>query len=157
MEILTNQPNSKPAYLDDQEREFYGIDGEIIYRLEEDYAYSWRGKDGYMRRLCVPAGFIYDGASVPQIVWTVSGIPPDGLHRAAALIHDYLYVYRGSPPRGTYQKLINGNWYDLEWTWKRHEADKMFCRIMRESGVDRGKRRMAYRAVRLFGGMAWHT
>lgn len=155
-EILVTQPKNVPVLLTPEERQKHGV-GEIAYMLSDPWFYSWRGRDGVYRRFNVPVGFIYDGASVPQIVWTVSGIIPDGLIRAAALVHDYLYVYRGAVPRGTYQKLIDGNWVDLEWVWTRREADKMFCRIMRESGVPRSKRRMAYRAVRLFGGGFWST
>ena len=39
---------------------------------------------GVRRRILIPKGFVYDGASVPRLVWTLSGILPDGLIRAAA-------------------------------------------------------------------------
>lgn len=155
-EIIITQPENRPVFLTKEERIKHGV-GELAYTIDEPWSYCWRAPDGYERRLKIPAGFIYDGASVPQLVWTISGIIPDGLIRAAALVHDYLYVYRGNVPRGTYQKLVDGEWVDLQWGWTRRECDKMFCRIMRESGVERGKRRMAYRAVRLFGGGAWAT
>jgi hypothetical protein len=38
----------------------------------------------------IPAGFVTDFASVPQIFWSI--IPPTGTKTRAAVIHDYLYT-----------------------------------------------------------------
>ena len=52
-------------------------------------------------------------------------------------------------------------WFDGEFwdisnhRWSRKEADQVFGRLMREAGVSKIKRRMAYYAVRWFGGSSW--
>jgi hypothetical protein len=141
------QPNVCPVLLKN---------GDEGYQLEEDYQYTWEGPDGCKRSINVPYGFIYDGASVPRIAWTLSGITPDGLLRPAALIHDFLYRYAGHLPRNSYGMLKDGYWRDLYGAvWSRKDCDRLFARIMREAGVSKVKRRLAYSGVRSFGWMSW--
>lgn len=68
------------------------------YRLLDTYHYCW-DLNGQQSRITVPEGFTYDGASVPRLAWTLSGITPDGLIRAAALIHDWIYNHAGALSR----------------------------------------------------------
>lgn len=89
----------------------------------------------------VPEGMIVDGASVPRIAWWF--MPPDGLHRAAALPHDDIYGRRGRMPSG--RKI------------KRIEADKLLYSRMREAGCHRFRCEVVYYAVRAFGWYAWMT
>ena len=125
------------------------------YRLVEDYLYRWE-KIEHEYRITVPAGFIFDGASVPRLAWTISGIRPDGLIRAAALIHDWLYQHDGLLPAGSHQfKGEDESWKNLVGRWSRKDADRLFARIMREAGVSKVKRRLAYLAVRTFGWRYW--
>lgn len=148
-----NQPNVVPIT-------------EKYYRLQEDYLYEWRitrtdkrtgDKIDTRQRLIVPEGFVYDGASVPRWLWTVTGITPDGLIRAAALLHDFIYRYKGWLPKGSYQMFDENTqqWKDLSAPWPRKSADRLFARVMRESGVSAFRRRLAYRGVRLFGWFTW--
>lgn len=123
------------------------------YRLVHDYSYTWTA-EGATWRIFVPAGFEYDGASVPRWVWTLTGIVPDGLHRAAALIHDWLYRHAGLLPDGSFWK--DGHSVD-GFPWQRHQADKLFANILAAHGVSQFRRRNMYRAVRLFGWMAWQS
>lgn len=123
-----------------------------LYSLVNPYSYSWSLDGVVYATLSVPKGFVTDGASVPRFAWTITGIRPDGLIRAAALIHDWLYFNGGRLPAGSYaftdHRPVLGR-------WRRKDADKLFARIMRECGVAKHKRRMAYLAVRLFGWRAW--
>lgn len=141
-----------------------------LYRLDEDYVYCWTiaaGEDNRFAepsevghqtryRIIVPAGFTYDGASVPRLLWTLTGIRPDGLIRAAALVHDWLYFYEGRLPPGSFQYLnAQGQWENVIGRWSRRDADRLFGRMLREAGVARRRRRWAYRAVRAFGWIPW--
>ncbi len=112
-----------------------------LYRLRSTYLYL--NNDGFFLR--IKKGYTSDGASVPRLVWTLTGITPDGLHRAAALIHDYIYDHAGRLPPQSCSKL----------SWTRKEADQIFLRIMREAGVSSFKSAIAYRAVRAFGWTGW--
>lgn len=127
------------------------------YRLEEDYQYQWDYL-GNTYRLNIPAGFEYDGASIPRFAWSVLGMSRDGLHRAAALVHDYIYEFEGDVPIGAISQLDGNTWKLLFTTrvFSREEADKMFCRILRESNVPSWKRKVVYWAVRAFGWTYWN-
>lgn len=103
-----------------------------LWRLNEPLIYRWRHA-GHPCTICVPAGFITDLASVPRLLWWL--IAPFCLGPAAVL-HDFLYR--------------RGGFYGGR-TWTRRDVDRLFGRVMRESGVPRWKRRLAFRAVRLFG------
>lgn len=43
----------------------------------------------------VPAGFITDGASIPQALWSIIGSPYTGKYRIAAIPHDVAYSTLG--------------------------------------------------------------
>ncbi len=102
-----------------------------LYRLEESYCYELLGV-----RLCVPAGFEYDGASYSRILFQ-----RDGVHRAACLVHDYLYTMKGEIGPLVYT---------------RYQADQCFKRLLKEAGVKNLHVFLAYSAVRLFGGVYWN-
>jgi len=80
----------------------------------------------------VPNGFITDFASVPRPLWAI--IPPDGKYTQAAVLHDYLY-----------QKKF----------FSRKRCDMVFNEAMKILGVPLWKRRVMYRALRIFGWIAW--
>lgn len=129
--------------------------GEPGYKLVEKYTYIWKAK-GTTWQIIIPKGYKSDGASVPRLVWTLSGLTPDGLIRAAALIHDFIYDHSGHLPCGSFKYVVNGEWYscpDIDWT--RKEADQLFANIMKECGVSKFQRRVAYLAVRVGGWTGW--
>lgn len=111
--------------------------GKYVDKWQTQAAFSVTLKDG--RRVTVPAGFVYDKASVPRFVWAY--IPRDDKDIVdAALVHDYLY---------TVQK-IEGKWIP------RETADAVFLELMERAGARLDKRRLAYRAVRCFGWRFWN-
>ncbi len=125
------------------------------YILDENYAYEW-DINGIPQRINIPKGFIYDGASVPRLLWSVSGLTPDGLIRAAALVHDWIYNFEGMLPEGSYQYFQDGQWKQVHGKWKRKDADRLFARMMKEANVPKWKRQLAYQAVRWFGRAYWN-
>jgi hypothetical protein len=131
------------------------------YRLVENYEYRWYSKNSSKDfRIIVPEGFIYDGASIPRVVWSISGLRPDGLIRAAACIHDWIYRYSGKVPPASYQfapdtpgeSLV---WSDCNESISRDYADRLFRYIMRDAGVAPRRVEMAYYAVWAFGWYSW--
>ena len=129
-----------------------------MYRLEELYVYEWTHNDTSYR-LHIPKGFEYDGASIPRVAWSIIGMGRDGLHRAAALVHDYIYHYDGKMPVGAISRKEGGKWSPMLFANKfsRKDADKMFCRMLRETEppVKPWKRKVVYWAVRAFGWAYW--
>jgi hypothetical protein len=87
----------------------------------------------------VPEGFVCDGASVPRPLWFFR--PPDGLHRAAAVAHDWLYANKGSLQDG---RMLS-----------REECDDAFQALLHEAGVGRRAAWLMHRGVRLGGWMTW--
>jgi hypothetical protein len=90
----------------------------------------------------IPAGFEFDGATVPRVLWTVSGITPWGLHQTAAMIHDYIYVNKG-------EGIVPG----LVLTQKF--ADKLLKYHFKELGYTPVQCHQVYVYCRVFGWLKW--
>jgi hypothetical protein len=81
----------------------------------------------------VPEGVKIDGASIPQVLWSIVGGPFEGKYREASVIHDYYCDVRLRP-------------------WK--DVAKVFYQAMITSGVDTVKAKLMYLAV-VYGGPRW--
>ena len=108
-----------------------------LYELTEDYRY---------RAFLIPSGFRWDGASVPRLFWTLTGVRPGGRILGASCIHDALYRYGGEVPV---------SWNDPIRYWSRKEADQLFRKMMKGAGIGWLQCHRAYWAVRMFGGRSW--
>ena len=84
----------------------------------------------------VPAGFIFDGASIPRFAWSTLGVTPyDPKVVAAAVVHDWLYNSKVK---------------------SKKDADAIFYYIMEYQGLlSTSQMRLMYTAVKLFGGKAY--
>lgn len=120
------------------------------YELVFDYSYSWLA-EGSEWEIRIPAGFRYDGISNPRLFWMVTGITPDGLGRAAALVHDWIYRHAGAMPEGSFLK--DGKACSDAWT--RKQTDKLFANMLDVSGVSKFRRRVMYLGVRIGGRFFW--
>src|SRR5262245_49195601 len=49
------------------------------------------------RHWLVPSGTVVDGASIPQVFWSVIGAPFSGPYRNASVVHDYFCDTRSRP------------------------------------------------------------
>ena len=103
-----------------------GDDGEWL--LETPLYYVTPAGDD----IIVPPGFVTDLASIPQIFHSV--VPVNGMHRAAAIVHDWLYVTQPCT---------------------RAEADRVFLDAMADLGVRLTQRWVMYAAVRAGGWVGW--
>jgi hypothetical protein len=74
----------------------------------------------------VPAGFLFNGNSVPRVTWFVS--PPSD-YLEAGCVHDFLYAY------GDDRKL----------------ADQVYREILELQGMSKARRNFRYAVLRLFG------
>lgn len=105
-----------------------------LYQVFEPYPYILDGK-----LETVPKGMIVDGASVPRPLWWF--MPPDGLHRGAALPHDDVYGRKGVMPS---RRRVT-----------RWQADIMIYERMIMAGCPRWRALIVYWGVRAFGWYAW--
>ena len=86
----------------------------------------------------VPRGYITDLASIPWIAQCI--IPKLGKQNRSSVVHDYLYEV-GS---------INGK------KITREIADKIYFGLMKSRKVSAWNRHIQYRALRMFGFIAWN-
>lgn len=89
---------------------------------------------GYMeesgREWPVPAETVVDGASIPQVFWSLIGGPFEGRYRDASIVHDYFCDVRTRPWKDTHRIFFDG----------------MLC-----SGVNTIRAKIMYYAVYRFG------
>lgn len=78
----------------------------------------------------VEAGFIFDGASIPDFAWSIVGHPYMPGYRRPSAVHDYLMRYQTVPS---------------------HEAHRYFYYCLLLEGVSRWRALTLYNSVRLFG------
>lgn len=97
---------------------------------------TWRCPLGHSRTLEIGEGFVFDGASLPRIFWTLIGRSPyDPATLAPALLHDALYA----------AQLLS-----------RSEADSLFRHAMWVNGHDSRRVAWAYWVgVRVGGWWPW--
>lgn len=128
------------------------------FQLLEAARYTWWNPleaprhERNLLRLEVPEDFTHDFASVPRVLWML--ISPLDLG-VASIFHDWLYRKGGRVTTLRWDRA-DGRWDPVEEPWSRRYADELFARMMREHGVPRWRRRVAYLAVRFAGGRHWH-
>lgn len=102
-------------------------------KLLEDVVYHVGGPDS-KDEVRVPAGFVWDGGSVPRFLWSL--LDPWGSASKAFLLHDYLYRTQ------TRSRLV---------------SDAIFMEAMEVLGVGFIKRKILYRGVRMGGMFTWNA
>jgi len=143
-----NQPNIIPI-------------SNTLYLLVEDWRYEWEYDSNISAEILVPAGFIYDGASIPRIFWSILGVTRDGVHRAASLVHDWIYTYDGRLPDGSVVrriKMSDGSVKVLDTydKWSRRDCDRFFKKMLLQTSLGWLKTQIIYIAVRCFGWIKWN-
>lgn len=88
------------------------------------------------RSFVVPAGFEFDGASIPRFFRRLIGSPLDPEIARAGRDHDFI---TRTQPKG----------------WTRKDADLMFLCHLIEDGLAPWRAQLAYWGVRLGGWVAW--
>lgn len=101
------------------------------FALQEDYAFKVGDQEFW-----IPAGFAWNGASIPQALWSELGGRFEPETMRASLEHDWFYLFHGVD---------------------RPAADKHFHDRCREDGMSMLKAETLYEALRAFGGTHWAT
>lgn len=131
------------------------------YQLRRDFEATWRGVDGRVLRMVVPAGFRSDGSSewllfvlglFPAVLLWFFGIAADGPHRAAWVVHDWLYRYRGAVP---YQVQARNAWVGGTIPLSREEADAAFCTLALQGGMLPWRTFPRWAVLRALGWVSW--
>ena len=107
----------------------------------EDYSLH---VDYLQQEIMVPAGFIFDGASIPRLFWPL--LAPTGILLIPAIFHDFAYGHHALMNKEG--KLIHRN--------KGHKFyDKMFREISLQVNGIKTPDFIAWLALQLFGGFAY--
>ena len=102
-----------------------------LARIEEDFEYRASNGD----TVEVLAGFVSDGASIPQLAKSIIGGPFEE-YAYAAFVHDWCYKFK---------------------LFSRKRCDEIFEEAMRDLGVSFWKRKSMYWAVRSFAWLGWNA
>ena len=121
----------------EESRRFFPVEGSFhpegknlkYRRLTRDFNFSIENID-----FTIKEGFWWDGASIPQILWSILGDPWEEHVACAALVHDVLYATQIFP---------------------REYADKIFYEINALNGMGVIKNNLFYTGVRVGGKVAW--
>ena len=125
-----------------------------LSRVMRPIAYKWIDKLIY--KVVVPEGFLFDGASIPRLFWTLLGLTPHGDMDGPALIHDFIYHYQGQLPAGSVFCRQGGEWVPLTEPIPKSMADNLLETLCVRMGVVGSVRSwLVWAAVAAFGGFAW--
>ena len=110
------------------------------WEIVNDFEYEIKGQ-----KFVIPAGFKFDGASIPKFLHTF--LSPVGVLLIGGLVHDYAYKY---------ETLLKGNKKDTMGVITQKKADEIFRDINIEVNGFYLMNYLAYWSLRLGGFMAWN-
>ena len=110
------------------------------WEIANDFTYELNGK-----KFVIPAGFKFDGASIPKFLHTF--LSPVGVLLMGGLVHDYAYKY---------ETLLRENKRDTMGVISQKHADEIFRDINIEVNGFYLMNYLAYYSLRLGGFMAWN-
>jgi len=109
------------------------------WEIAEDFIYEINGE-----KFVIPAGFKFDGASIPKFLHTF--LSPVGVLLMGGLVHDYAYKY---------ETLLKTNKAETMGVLTQKKADQIFRDINIEINGFYLMNQLAYYSLRLGGFLAW--
>ena len=109
------------------------------WEIAEDFNYEINGD-----KFVIPAGFKFDGASIPKFLHTF--LSPVGVLLMGGLVHDYAYKY---------ETLLKINKAETMGVLTQKKADQIFRDINIEINGFYLMNQLAYYSLRLGGFLAW--
>jgi len=134
------------------------IDQQVGTRVKKVIV-PWKARwrfNGRERFLFCPAGYLYDGGSIPRLAWTALGITPSGPGDGAFLFHDIPYRAMGGLKPDAYcgASITNANGNAV--CISREEADWGMYEGLRKGEIAAHRCRIAWLFVRALGGVLKH-
>jgi hypothetical protein len=102
----------------------------------------WVWSDVLNDQLVIPAGFECDGESIPRALHGL--VPPFGMSKRAAVVHDYLYRNHGYLSHAGPFKPVT-----------RQQADAVYQELCLAKGLPRWRATVRWATLRLVGWKAW--
>jgi len=138
-------PHMRPILIPTRDRGFFGavwmwLLGTRHWEITKDFHYSLSKEE-----FVIPAGFQFDGASVPKFL--SAWLSPVGVLLVGGLVHDYAYKY---------QTLLKKNKKTSLGKITQKDADIIFRDINIEQNGFVLLNKLAYWALRIGGFVAWN-
>jgi len=138
-------PHMQPIRIPTDGRGFWGAIWCWFWEVRQwEIAKDWHFEVGG-EKYVIPAGFQFDGASVPKFL--ASWLSPVGILLAGGLVHDYVYKYT---------VLLKENKVDTCEPMTQKQADELFRDINIEQNGIHVLNWAAYLALRVGGFVAWN-
>jgi len=138
-------PHMKPIRIPTDGRGFWKAIWCWFWEVRQwEIAKDWHFQVG-SEKYVIPAGFQFDGASVPKFL--ASWLSPVGILLAGGLVHDYVYKYT---------VLLKKNKKDTSEPMTQKQADELFRDINIEQNGIHVLNWAAYLALRVGGFVAWN-
>jgi hypothetical protein len=142
----SDMPKLKPLRIPTAGKGFWSaiwmwLTGTRHWEVAEDWNYKIGG-ESYV----IPAGFKFDGASIPKFLHT--WLSPTGVLLMGGLVHDYAYKYA---------TLLKSNKKSTMGDIDQKKADEIFRDINIEQNGFHFLNKLAYWALRIGGFMAWNS
>lgn len=139
-------PSMTPVPLIDRDANYFSrvhswLFKPVKWRLNKDYCVFVPGLSCWIR---VPRGFIFDGASIPRVLWPL--LAPTGILFLPALLHDFGYRY---------QCFLSINSTILFQSAKRAQFDEVFRALSIEVNRLKIVSNIAWAFLYLFGWISW--
>ena len=125
---------------------FMWLTGTRHWEIAKNFEYELNGK-----KFVIPAGFKFDGASIPKFLHTF--LSPVGVLLLGGLVHDYAYKYAALQPKDIKKekaKVLRGYLLDQK------TSDQIFRDINIEVNGFYSMNYLAYYALRIGGFLAWN-
>jgi hypothetical protein len=140
-----DMPQLKPLKIDTARKGFWGaiwmwLTGTRHWMVAQDWAYEIDGE-----HFVIPAGFKFDGASIPKFLHT--WLSPTGVLLMGGLVHDYAYKY---------ETLLRAGKKETMGVIDQKKADEIFRDINIEQNGFHFLNNLAYWALRIGGFVAWN-
>jgi hypothetical protein len=138
-------PQLKPLKINTARKGFWGaiwmwLTGTRHWMVAQDWAYEIDGE-----QYVIPAGFQFDGASIPKFLHT--WLSPTGVLLMGGLVHDYAYKY---------ETLLRTGKIETMGVIDQKKADQIFRDINIEQNGFHFLNNLAYWALRIGGFAAWN-
>lgn len=105
-------------------------------RLTQELFVSVSSMTQVYHAIAIPPGYVFDGASIPRVAWTIIGAPFEPDFCVAACCHDFM--------------CENAKCYH-----ERMIGDAVFFLLLARAGVPYWRRACMYAAVRAYGWLKW--
>jgi len=144
--VYDNMPCMRPIAIKTGEKGFWGaiwmwLTGTRHWIVNEDWTYSIDSE-----QYVIPAGFQFDGASIPKFLHT--WLSPVGVLLMGGLVHDYAYKY---------ETLLKVGKTETVGVINQKKADEIFRDINIDNNGFFFLNYLAYWALRVGGFMAWNS